>query len=260
MDLKNISFAGAGRVGSALCMELFKNGYQIDLIVSETETRGKLLAESCSSSWSANPVFPVSTDLIIVAVPDHRLISVLNNIRCSPHTIVAHTAGSFGIDIFPERLNKSAVFYPLQTFSQGRPVSFKHLPILIESSDDQIYMSLNKLAASTGAEVYRSDKAHRLMLHLAAVFVCNFTNHMLTEGKDVALKSGFTFDILKPLISETISKAMSIGPEKSQTGPAVRNDNNTIEKHLDLLSFSPELQQLYGEVTNSIISYYKDKG
>jgi len=260
MDLKNISFTGAGSVGSTLCREFFKNGYQIDLIVSETEARGKILAESCNSSWSNKPVFPVSTDLIVVAVPDHRLISVLNSIKCSPRTIVAHTAGSFGINIFPEKLKKRGVFYPLQTFSLGRAVSFQNLPILIESSDDKIFTLLKKLAESTGAEVHRSEKEHRIMLHLAAVFVCNFTNHMLTEGKEVASKSGFSFNILKPLITETISKAMSLGPEKSQSGPAVRNDNNTIEKHLDLLSFSPELQQLYNEVTQSIISYYKDKG
>jgi predicted short-subunit dehydrogenase-like oxidoreductase (DUF2520 family) len=260
MEFKSISFTGAGRVGSALCAELFKNGFHIDLIVSETESRGKLLAETCNSSWSDRPVFPVSTDLIIVAVPDHRLTGVLNSIKCPSHTVVAHTAGSFGLEVFPDKLKKSGVFYPLQTFSQGRPVSFKNLPVLIESSDDQIYASLKKLAESTGAEVYHSEKEHRQMLHLAAVIVCNFTNHMLTEGKKVALKSGFSYDILKPLISETISKALSVGPEKSQTGPAVRNDNNTIEKHLDLLSFSPELKRLYSEVTKSIISYYKEKG
>jgi len=241
-------------------MELYKNGCQIDLIVSETGARGKLLAESCNSSWTDKPVFPDSTDLIIVAVPDHRLVSVLNSIKCSPHTTVVHTAGSSGIEVFPEKLKKCGVFYPLQTFSHGRSVSFHNLPVLIESSDDQIYISLKSLAESTGAEVHRSEKEHRQMLHLAAVFVCNFTNHMLTEGKEVALKSGFSFDILKPLIAETISKAMSLGPEKSQTGPAIRNDNNTIEKHLDLLSFSPELKKLYSEVTQSITRYYKDKG
>ena len=81
------------------------------------------------------------------------------------------------------------------------------------------------------------------MLHLAAVFVCNFTNHMLTQGKQIADKAGFPFEIFNPLLQETISKAMDIGPENSQTGPAVRNDQNTIEKHLELLSFSPELQK-----------------
>jgi predicted short-subunit dehydrogenase-like oxidoreductase (DUF2520 family) len=95
------------------------------------------------------------------------------------------------------------------------------------------------------------------MLHLAAVFVNNFTNHMLRTGKEIASMAGFSFEVLEPLVNETISKALDIGPENSQTGPAVRNDLNTIEKHLDLLSFSPEMQDMYREITRSIITYNK---
>jgi hypothetical protein len=80
---------------------------------------------------------------------------------------------------------------------------------------------------------------------------------MLTAGKEITLKAGLSFDVLKPLINETISKAMENGPEISQTGPSVRNDQNTIAKHMDLLSFSPELQKIYKEVTQSIIEHYK---
>jgi len=116
---------------------------------------------------------------------------------------------------------------------------------------------LENLAKSIGGKVYFIDTEHRRMLHLAAVFVCNFTNHMLTMGQEVALKAGFPFEALVPLINETILKAMDIGPENSQTGPAVRNDQNTIEKHLELLSFSSELQRIYSDMTRSIIKYYK---
>ena len=84
------------------------------------------------------------------------------------------------------------------------------------------------------------------MLHLAAVFVCNFTNHMITLGREVSLKADYPFEILTPLIKETISKALDSGPENSQTGPAVRNDRNTIEKHLELLSFSLSCREFIG--------------
>jgi predicted short-subunit dehydrogenase-like oxidoreductase (DUF2520 family) len=96
---------------------------------------------------------------------------------------------------------------------------------------------------------------------MAAVFVCNFTNHMLTLGRNVALKADYPFEMMVPLIKETISKAIDSGPENSQTGPAVRNDTNTIEKHLELLSYSTELQKVYAEITQSITEYYykKDK-
>jgi len=257
MNLQRISFAGSGRVGGALCRELFHTGFRIDLIVSETEANGRVLADSCSASWSSDLLFPDSTDIIIVAVPDHRLKNVLELIRCRPDALITHTAGSFGIDIFPEQIYRKGIFYPLQTFSQGRDVSFKDLPFLLEASDDQSAAILKNLVDSISGKWHFVDTEQRRMLHLAAVFVCNFTNHMLTEGKKVAGRAGFSFDVLKPLINETISKAISIGPENSQTGPAVRNDKNTIEKHLDLLSFSPELQRIYFEMTDSIIKYYK---
>jgi predicted short-subunit dehydrogenase-like oxidoreductase (DUF2520 family) len=256
MIQQNISFAGAGRVAGALCRELYFAGFNIELITSESEKNGLSLADSCKAKWSPDLIFPHGTDIIIVAVPDHRLKSVLNKIRCSPDTLVAHTAGSIGLDVFPGNIKRKGIFYPLQTFSKDRKVVFKDLPLFLETSDPQSSAMLKSLAESIGCKVHFIDTEHRRMLHLAAVFVCNFTNHMLTGGKEVALKAGFPFEVFLPLLKETISKAMDIGPENSQTGPAVRNDQNTIEKHLELLSFSPELQRIYIEITRSIIKYY----
>jgi predicted short-subunit dehydrogenase-like oxidoreductase (DUF2520 family) len=256
MYQNNISFAGAGNVANAICKELFHMGFRIDMVCSETAISGKLLADSCKAAWSSDLLFPDSTKVIIVAVPDHRLKNVLDTLKCRPGTLVAHTAGSFGLDIFPEKIKQKGVFYPLQTFSKSRKVSFSDLPFLLESSDDESSIVLKNLAESIGGKVHYVDTEHRRLLHLAAVFICNFTNHMLTEGKEVALKAGFPFEILRPLIKETISKAMDVGPENSQTGPAVRHDHNTIEKHLELLSFSTELQRIYKAMTLSIIEYY----
>jgi predicted short-subunit dehydrogenase-like oxidoreductase (DUF2520 family) len=261
MVLRNISFAGAGRVTHSLCKELYRIGHTIDLIVSETEKNGRLLSSSCKALWSEELVFPDSTEIIIVAVPDQQLKNVLKKIKCYPETIVVHTAGSIGIDVFPDRIKHNGVFYPLQTFSKERIVEFHELPFLIESPDEKTISVLKGLAESLGGPVHFVDTNHRRRLHLAAVFASNFTNHMLTLSKELSIMSGFSFDILKPLITETIMKALENGPENSQTGPALRNDKDTFEKHLELLSFSSELQQIYREMTGSIISYYfsKDK-
>jgi predicted short-subunit dehydrogenase-like oxidoreductase (DUF2520 family) len=259
MDQINISFAGAGRVASALCKELFSVGFNIELVVSESEERGRPLADSCNAIWSSDLVYPDSTRIIIVAVPDHKLKQVLNSLKCGPETLVVHTAGSFGLDIFPGHITQKGIFYPLQTFSKNRKISFNGLPVLIESSDETTSAILAEIAETLSANVQFVDTEHRLMLHVAAVFVSNFTNHMLTEGKDIALKAGFPFKILEPLINETVMKAIDSGPENSQTGPAIRNDKNTIEKHLELLSFSPGLQRIYNDLTKSIIDYYNTK-
>jgi len=254
-----ISFAGAGRVAEALCKELFHAGFRIDKIVSETKCSGRLLADACKATWSSDLLFGDSTKIIIVAVPDHKLKSVLGNLKCAQGTLVVHTAGSFGLDIFPDNIKHKGIFYPLQTFSKGRKINFTDLPFLLETSDGESYAILRKLAETIHGEVYFVDTDHRKMLHLAAVFICNFTNHMLTMGKEVVLKAGFSFDLLAPLLKETISKAIDSGPENSQTGPAVRHDQNTIEKHLELLSFFPGLQKIYNAMTKSIIEYYKSK-
>lgn len=251
-----ISFAGAGKLATSLSGVLFNTGYIIDRIVSETEKSGKSLAVLRNSTWQHELIFPDTTNIIIVAVPDHKLEAVLSKIICPSDSLVVHTAGSFGLEVFPERIKHSGIFYPLQTFSKDRIINFKDLPVLIESSDPQSTVILQSIAESISGKVYFTSQEKRRILHIAAVFVSNFTNHLLTLGKTIAGREGFSFSILRPLIEETISKALEDGPENSQTGPAVRNDKITIEKHLELLSFSPELQTLYREMSLSIMKYH----
>jgi len=115
---------------------------------------------------------------------------------------------------------------------------------------------LVEAAESIGSKIFFSDSQSRKALHLAAVVVCNFINHLLVKGKDIAIKSGFSFEELKPLITETISKAFDDEPENSQTGPAERNDKITIAKHLELLSFDSDLERIYNDISTSIINYH----
>jgi len=253
----NLSFAGAGRVAGALCMKMNHSGMKILQIISETETQGKPLAKRCNAEWSGLLTFHDSNDIILVAVPDHRLTEVLNSIRCHENTVVAHTAGSCGLEVFPSAIKRKGVFYPLQTFTKGRNIAFKDLPFLLEASDTDTGEILKRLAGSIGSKTWFIDNERRKTLHLAAVFVNNFTNHMLAVGKELTSKAGLPFSLMEPLIMETISKVLEEGPEKSQTGPAIRNDLITIEKHLKLLSFSPELQNVYREVTLSIMKINK---
>jgi len=260
MERLNISFAGAGKVANALSRRFYRSGHRILQIISPGEKNGRELAAICNASWSAKPIFEVENDLVIVAVPDNILGAFLRSIECSRETLVVHTAGSYGTGIFPESIIRKGVFYPLQTFSLGRDVSFENMPVFIESPDKKDVNLLENLAVNQGCKVYYSDAERRQILHLAAVFVCNFQNHILTIGKDISEKAGFSFEVLIPLIEETMSKAIENKPENSQTGPAVRNDQNTIEKHLELLSFDRDIKNLYAEMTNSIIGYYKDKG
>jgi predicted short-subunit dehydrogenase-like oxidoreductase (DUF2520 family) len=257
MDQKCISFAGSGKVATPLCRELFRSGFSIDMVYSRNRATGNELALSCNSVWSATPDFPPSTEIIIVAVPDDELPALLASIKCERITIVAHTAGSIGLDVFPPETEHKGVIYPLQTFSEGRKIDFRQLPFFIESSDNYTGETLRYVAEKISSKVSFMEVSQRRIIHLAAIFVNNFTNHMLTLGKELTDRNNTPFEIMGPLLMETVSKALENGPENSQTGPAVRHDIKTIEKHLELLSFSHDLQEIYRELTRSINDYYK---
>lgn len=256
MEQYRISFIGAGRVAGALAKELYNRGFIIREVTSKTGLGARNLADLCNASPKYDLTF-TGTDVIIVAVPDDAVKGVMEQLRCDEDTVVVHTTGSLGIDIFPAHLRHTGVFYPLQTFSEGRCLDFSKIPFFLEASDPSVSAVLKNMAGSIGGEVHFIDAGRRRLLHVAAVFVSNFNNYMLTAGKKIASEAGFGLEILQPLINETILKAFEKGPEASQTGPAVRNDKGTIEKHIDLLSFSADLQNLYRELTKSLMSYYK---
>ncbi len=256
MKRYNISFVGAGRVGEALCTEFFKKGHRIIQISSKGKENGSALATKYGAEWINNLNFEKPTDIIFLCVPDNVLSDILSRIKCSENTIVTHTAGSFGIEVFSSNILRKGVLYPLQTFSKERNINFKEVPLFIEASDKITGDTLKTIAGSISDRIYESDASQRRMLHIAAVFASNFSNYMLLLSKKICNEASFPFDTLAPLIKETVNKALETDPELAQTGPAVRNDTETILKHLDLLSFSPEIRKIYEMISNSITEYY----
>jgi len=241
-----------------LCREMSAAGHTISSIVSRNEENGRALARRFNARWSDRLVFSDDCDLIIAAVPDNSLAMVLADITCSSDTVVVHTAGSYSTDIFPAIRKRKGVLYPLQTFTKGRDISLSGVPFFIEASDGEVFHLLDELVLSVGGKVHDATASERKMLHLAAVFACNFVNHNLTVASRIAGLAGFGFQVLEPLLRETIEKACENGPENSQTGPAARNDTQTISGHLELLSFAPELKDIYISTTGSIMNQRKD--
>jgi predicted short-subunit dehydrogenase-like oxidoreductase (DUF2520 family) len=146
------------------------------------------------------------------------------------------------------------VFYPLQTFSKNKKIKFSNIPICVETRNDYTKGLLNTIGEKICNKVVFIDEEERKILHIAAVFACNFTNHMLTLSQDLTKSKDIDFDILKPLIVETIEKALDIGPEAAQTGPAIRNDFQTIQNHLADLENHNDLKNVYDLITQHIIN------
>ena len=185
-------------------------------------------------------------DITIVAVSDDAIAEVSSKIK---NTFVVHTSGACSINELKNTTNKG-VFYMLQTFSKDKKVDFNEVPFCLEAENKKDEEQLKELANLIGEKIYSINSEQRKALHVAAVFVNNFTNYMYNIGSDICKEHQVPFDILLPLIKETASKIETLSPEKAQTGPAIRNDKTTIKNHLDLLN--KEQQKIYKIITKSI--------
>ncbi|HKG06976.1 MAG TPA: DUF2520 domain-containing protein, partial [Pedobacter sp.] len=143
-------------------------------------------------------------------------------------------------------------FYPLQTFSKSRGIDFNKVPLCLEAGSEQVMKRLKEIAGKLGGPVYEVDSRKRKILHLSAVFACNFVNHMYVLGNVVLNEHRLDFEMLRPLIMETAEKVQADLPVNVQTGPAVRHDEQTELKHLQLLTGAPQLQEIYQTLSNSI--------
>jgi predicted short-subunit dehydrogenase-like oxidoreductase (DUF2520 family) len=186
------------------------------------------------------------TAITILAVSDDAIAEVSSKID---NSLVVHTSGSFSMNDLKNSKNKG-VFYMLQTFSKEKKVDFSKIPFCLEAENKADYLLLEKLAKAVGKKIYTINSEQRKALHVAAVFVNNFTNHLYKIGNDICEENKVPFEILYPLIDETAQKIKTLSPQRAQTGPALRNDEKTIKNHLELLN--KEQQQIYQIITKSI--------
>jgi len=191
----------------------------------------------------------VEADLYIISVSDDAISKVSSQLPFENHLVV-HTSGSVPMNSLDDK-NRKGIFYPLQTFTKGKEVDFKPIPICLESENESDFDLLEKVAKSISNSAFKSDKKQRKALHIAAVFVNNFVNEMYRIGNEICDENKIPFEILKPLILETVNKVMTLSPKEAQTGPAKRNDQQTIEAHLDFLS-NENHTTIYKILTQSI--------
>ncbi|MFN3639691.1 MAG: Rossmann-like and DUF2520 domain-containing protein, partial [Flavobacterium sp.] len=169
--------------------------------------------------------------------------------------LVVHTSGSTSITAIHPK-NRGGVLYPLQTFSHDKGVDFLQVPLCLEIANSEDAATLLTLATSLSSKVHWFHSEQRLALHVAAVFVCNFVNHLYVQGEDLCQQYQLPFELLQPLILETAEKITNLSPSEAQTGPALRNDQNTIQKHNKLLEGTPH-EHLYQLLTESIQNHVK---
>ena len=240
----NVAEELAVTVAAAPCLRLVQ-------LFARNEERGRKVAELADTVWCGDSTRLAKADLYLLAVSDRAVKEVAESLPIPPTAIVAHTAGSVTMEAL-ESYPRRAVFYPFQGFTAGRRIDFRQVPLLLEAADEVTLGELEQIARMLSERVYRANAEQRAYVHLSGVFCCNFTNAMYGLAEQFAARAEMPYDILRPLIRETASKAIAAEhPAEVQTGPARRGDLATQERHLQLID-DERLKELYKTVSQLI--------
>jgi|SRR5688572_4690590 len=248
----DIVMIGSGNVAGVLGRKFIGAGHKIIQVVSRNAAAASELAYEWDTE-SANYMSLINrqADIYLIAVADNGLAEVIADLKL-PGKVVAHTAGSVSKEVLKKVTDHYGVFYPLQSIRKD-VTRLPDIPVYFEASDEKAGNILSKLAGSISSKPpLIADGEDRLKLHVAAVIVNNFTNHLYALAEQFCLKEKIDFRQLVPLIEETVKRLKTSSPAGTQTGPAVRNDEQTLQKHLEILKDHPQLKNVYSFLTESI--------
>ncbi|MDG1685572.1 MAG: DUF2520 domain-containing protein [Flavobacteriaceae bacterium] len=244
-----IGLIGTGNVATALAREI-RNHETLTLIQLIGRDQNKLPKDLLDVPFSNQFNSLLPCDMVLIAVSDHAIAEVSNQLPLTD-AVIAHTSGASSIDLLNKHKYRG-VIYPLQTFSKQQQVSWNEIPILWEGNNKQVDEKLETLSQMISPNAVQSGEKQRLSMHLAAVVVNNFTNHLYAEANRFCKSKNVRFDLLITLIEETTRKIKQQDPRKSQTGPASRGDMQTIERH-KTIPMTEELGDIYSLFTSQLL-------
>lgn len=251
-SIETISIVGTGNVAFHMGRALLHSGLKI----CDVYGRDAVKAQEYANSFNCNSVRSIDElqgELIFICVKDDAVSNVCTLI--DKQKAVVHTSGTLDMEILKDHEN-FGVFYPLQTFSLERNPDFTEVPLLVEGNTQEFTIVLQNIAARISKNVNLVNSQKRKTIHLSAVFINNFTNHIVYKAKTLLDKENTDWKILMPLLKETVNKLEQIDPYDAQTGPARRGDDQTIVNHLNMLSGIDK--EIYQILTSSIIENYRN--
>ena len=253
-----VAIIGSGNVAShlAICLHAIPNISVVQIISRQSENARRLgqpLHIPSSSNWRD---LDREADLVIIAIKDEFIEEVAQKLFLRSNQMIIHTAGSVPASILSNVSDNWGVLYPLQTFSLGKHINWQQIPLLITAASDEVARSIFRMASEMSQKVLMVDDAQRFSIHLAAVFSCNFSNAMWSIAASICRESKIDFDLLQPLIHETVEKLAIMTPDQAQTGPAIRNDLGIMKKHLLALKDDPSQQKIYHLISGYIRDHH----
>ena len=244
---------GSGNVATVLSRLLIKKGHSILQVMSRNIDNARILADELNVNYSDLHGQPdEGADIVILAVSDFVVMEGLPQLNFH-NKLVVHTAGSVSKEVLSSLSTNYGVLYPLQSLVKDKEVP-ADIPFLIDGNNEGVIKYLDDFAKSLSTIVQQVNDEDRLKLHAAAVIVSNFTNHLYSIAEEFCQKEQVDFDMLKPLILETAQRIQHTSPSLVQTGPAVRKDIQTLDKHLRILVNHPKLRTTYLRLTDSIMN------
>ncbi len=255
----NIVIIGAGNVGHHLAHIFAESGNTV-YIWSRTPKHAQETANSCRALiLDTITDIPEETDFCIAALNEDAIDDVCLKLP-QFRGILLHTAGSLSIDLLKPYSDRCGVLYPLQTFTKSRTPDYKAIPVFIEATNKADLHEIFMLATDNFQTVMQLNSEKRKFIHLAAIFACNFVNASLVATEEIAAVNQLDFQLFRPLIQETIDKTRNSLPSNNQTGPALRNNFQIIENHMQLLDVHhPHLKYMYSSITNYIKQYFHNE-
>jgi predicted short-subunit dehydrogenase-like oxidoreductase (DUF2520 family) len=245
---------GAGNVATVFGRLITKANHEIIQVVSRDISHAKTLAAELNCAFADDPkVINTEADVYVVAMSDAALKSIYETYFLGDKLIV-HTAGAISRDILNMVSSRYGVIYPLQSLRKENMELPGNIPLLVDGNTGEVTAMVKAFAATLSSTVVKMHDEQRLKLHVAAVIVSNFTNHLYMLAENYCVSEGLDFKMLQPLIEETATRLRSHAPAQVQTGPAIRKDIATLDKHLRLLSAHPDLRKLYLRMTDSIMN------
>lgn len=240
----NVVMIGTGNVATVLCKLMYAKGHSIKQVVGRDEIKVNQLAnlvqaESCIDIKNIKR----DADIYIIAIVDDAVADVVNELYLQDKLLI-HTAGSLSKHVLQNASSNYGVLWPLQTLRKETN-HLPEIPFIVDGSSELVINRLQNFAQTLSSKCFVANDEARIQLHLGAVVVSNFTNHLFALADDFCKKEQLDFQLLLPLINETVLRLANHAPKDVQTGPAVRGDFETVEKHLQFLNNYPELQEFY---------------
>ncbi|MDN3594539.1 Rossmann-like and DUF2520 domain-containing protein [Zunongwangia endophytica] len=249
--MTKVVLLGAGNLASHLFKAFEANKFvEIIQVFNHREEKLKTFSALVDTTTAFSEI--KEADFYIISVKDDAIAEVASQLR-EKEGIVLHTSGAINMSALAN-LSNYGVFYPLQSFSKEKEVNFTEIPIGIEANTAENLKKLKTFAATISDSVYDISSEQRRILHVAAVFANNFSNFMFTTAAEICEKHEVPFEILQPLIQETFLKIREVSPKDAQTGPAIRNDKQTMQAHLHHLN--EDQKKLYKTISEAITKTY----